>query len=75
VYRTRSGAGAVVEEGRDPRDYDVEHYARVLRGHFASKLARAFSPGDFEAVFAAPDQMSLFTPPVEGIQTVLNPCE
>jgi len=62
VYRTRSGGGAVVEEGEDTagRDYDVNHYARVLRGTFAVRLGRAFTDADYAAVFADPEQMSLF---------------
>src|SRR6202035_3816966 len=83
VYRTKSGAGGVIEESedhadagvgpmdRERRDYDVNHYARLLRETFAVRLARAFTPADYEAVFADPDQMSLFAPPVATIQTVL----
>jgi hypothetical protein len=56
----------------DKRDYDIDHYARVLRGTFAARLETAFSPADFEAVFADPNQLSLFMPPVETIVTVLN---
>jgi DNA polymerase I len=72
VYRTKSGAGAVVDEDRDPRDYDVEHYARVLLDTFASRLARAFTPDDFARVFADPDQLTLFGAPVGEIRTVLT---
>jgi DNA polymerase elongation subunit (family B) len=78
VYRTKSGAGGVIEESEDEavviedrRDYDVDHYARVLRETFAVRLARAFTPTDYEAVFADPDQLSLFTPPLATIRTVL----
>jgi DNA polymerase elongation subunit (family B) len=73
VYRTRSGAGGVIVDDHAPRDYDVEHYARILRDLFASRLARAFAPDDYAAVFADPDQLSLFASPVEGIRTVLTP--
>jgi DNA polymerase elongation subunit (family B) len=73
VYRTRPGGGGVVdEEGEDRRDYDVEHYARVLRESFAVRLARAFTAEDYAAVFAEPGQMRLFAPAVEGIRTVLR---
>ena len=64
VYRTETGYGGLVadpdDEGgaaptrADPRDYDVEHYVRVLRDTFAARLARAFTPDDFAAVFADP---------------------
>jgi DNA polymerase elongation subunit (family B) len=83
VYRTRSGTGGVIEESEDEavaqgdsanrRDYDADHYARVLRETFAARLERAFTPADYEALFADPDQMSLFTPPVAAIRTVLVP--
>jgi DNA polymerase, archaea type len=44
----------------DPRDYDVEHYARQLQTSFASRLARGLAPEDFEAIVADPDRPSLF---------------
>ncbi|MBV9773987.1 MAG: ribonuclease H-like domain-containing protein [Gemmatimonadetes bacterium] len=79
IYRTRSGAGATVasdgdEEagGADPRDYDVEHYARVLRGTFAARLARALAPADFAVLFADPDQLSLFAPSPAAMRPVLH---
>jgi DNA polymerase elongation subunit (family B) len=80
VYRKKSGAAGLIEESEDPqiggreqaRDYDIDHYARVLRETFASRLACAFSPGDYDCVFADPDQMSLFAPPVARIRTGLH---
>ncbi len=80
VYRTQRGAGRTIAEpdadeapgDRDPRDYDVDHYVRVLRDQFASRLARALTPGDFAAVFADPDQLSLFTPSLADMQPVLT---
>jgi DNA polymerase elongation subunit (family B) len=79
VYRTQSGAGAVVPSpddapagAADPRDYDVEHYARVLRGNFAARLARALTPADFAALFADPDQLSLFAPSTATMRPVLD---
>jgi len=79
VYRTRTGGGGVIEESEDgvpqenggPRDYDVAYYERLLRQNFAVRLARAFTPQDYEAVFADPDQLTLFAPPIEEIRTVL----
>ena len=44
----------------DPRDYDVEHYARQLRTSFASRLARGLTPEDLEAIVADPDRPALF---------------
>ena len=74
VYRTRTGSGVVTEgAGQEgPRDYDVEHYSRLLRDTFAARLARAFSPGDLTIVFADPDQFSLFTPDIDSVRTVLT---
>jgi DNA polymerase I len=81
VYRTQTGAGGVVAspddegdgaESSDPRDYDVEHYARVLRGNFAARLARALAPADFAAIFADPRQLSLFAPSTATMRPVLD---
>jgi DNA polymerase elongation subunit (family B) len=79
VYRTQGGGAAVVPSADDapsaaddPRDYDVEHYARVLRASFAVRLARALAPDDFETVFASPDQLSLFAPPTGAMRPVLD---
>ncbi len=66
---------SVVSEHADDRDYDVAHYSRVLRETFAARLARAFTPADYEALFANPEQMSLFAPPVGSIRPILTPAE
>ncbi len=80
VYRTRGGGSGVVGDPdddevaaptADARDYDVDHYVRVLRDNFATRLQRAFSPDDFAAVFADPDQLQLFAPSIAGIRAVL----
>lgn len=79
VYRTKTGAPSVVSTDDDPlgradsRDYDVDHYVRVLRDNFAVRLARAFASEDFAALFADPDQPSLFEPELETIRPVLVP--
>jgi len=56
----------------DARDYDVDYYVRLLRTTYAERLARAFTPEDFGQVFADPDQLSLFAPPMESIRPVLT---
>jgi len=75
IYRTRHGGSGVASEDlaadEDSRDYDVEHYVRNLRETFAVRLARAFTPDDFAAVFADPDQLSLFSPSLSTVRTVL----
>ena len=77
----RSGGCGLLEEsedgpvgmtGTEERDYDAGHYARQLRQTFAVRLACAFTPDDYEAVFADPDQMSLFMPALATIRTVLE---
>ena len=59
-------------ETTEPRDYDVEHYVRLLRETFAARLARAFTPADFDAVFADPDQLSLLPPSFETMRPILT---
>jgi DNA polymerase elongation subunit (family B) len=81
VYRTPGGAGRVIEESDedergagdpDPRDYDIEHYARLLGDTFASRLERAFVPEDYAAVFGDPDRPSLFAPHLSTVRPVLT---
>lgn len=62
VYRGIGGEGREApEEGEeDPRNYDVEHYVRVLRDNYASRLAKALAEEDFAEVFADVDQLRLF---------------
>jgi DNA polymerase elongation subunit (family B) len=81
VYRKRNGTFGLLEESEDvvvtmtniaERDYDGDHYARQLRQTFASRLACAFAPADYETVFADPNQMSLFIPAIATIRTVLE---
>jgi DNA polymerase I len=54
------------------RDYDVEHYERLLRTQFAARLVRAFEPDHYAAVFADPDQLTLFTIPLDTIRPILT---
>ena len=81
VYRVQGNTGGVVDTfdsepvgkaADDRRDYDVEHYARVLRRTYASRLSRAFTPIDFDTVFADPLQLHLFASPVDRIHSVLD---
>jgi DNA polymerase I len=80
VYRTIGNGANVVADlddetiavgHGDPRDYDIEHYVRLLRDTYASRLARAFSPDDFATLFDDPDQLSLFGKPLAEIRPVL----
>lgn len=82
VYRTSRGIGAVSADPDDaddaddllaaPRDYDVDHYVRVLRDNFATRLVRALEPEVYAAVFADPDQLSLFAPDLCAAHPVLS---
>ncbi len=65
LEKSEDGAGSNADE----RDYDIDHYARQLRQTIASRLACAFAPADYEAVFADPDQMSLFMPTIGTVRT------
>ncbi len=62
----------IAQSVSDPRDYDVDHYVRVLRDTFAARLARAFTPDDFATVFADPDQLQLFATSLATIRPVLT---
>jgi DNA polymerase elongation subunit (family B) len=78
VYRSRTGFGLIDESedeatsNKDPRDYDVDHYTRLLRETFAIRLARAFTAADFDSVFGNVDQLSLFAVPVDSIRPILT---
>ena len=81
VYRTRKGEGGIVAHSsdgvvrpdeHDRRDYDVEHYVRLLRDTYAARLARAFRMEDFDDVFADADQHLLFASSIGSIQPVLT---
>jgi DNA polymerase elongation subunit (family B) len=78
VYRRKAGEAGVYDpeetwtDATDPRDYDVEYYVRQLRETFAARLARALKPADFDAVFADPDQVSLFPPDFEAMRPILT---
>jgi DNA polymerase elongation subunit (family B) len=73
VYRVAGGrAGLVARNEDDPRDYDVDVYLRVLRDTFAARLATAFTPDVYAAVFADPEQPSLFEAELSKAQPMLT---
>lgn len=53
-------------------DYDVDYYVKSLRTTFAARLATGLSPEHFAAVFADPDQLSLFGPTLAGAEPILT---
>jgi DNA polymerase elongation subunit (family B) len=78
VYRKSNGEGGIVDPDEtesdtpEARDYDVEHYVRLLRETFAARLARALRPDDFAAVFEDPDQFSLLPPSFGTMRPILT---
>ncbi|MBX6332217.1 MAG: ribonuclease H-like domain-containing protein [Gemmatimonadaceae bacterium] len=82
VYRKQNGEAGLIGSTTapsdddaatsDPRDYDVDYYARLLRATYAQRLARAFAPADFAVVFADADQLALFATPLDTIRPVLT---
>ena len=66
-------AGGDAGDAGDPRDYDVEHYLRVLRDTYAARFVRALSPEDFTAIFADPEQPSLFAHSLRDARPILTP--
>ncbi|MDQ6659773.1 MAG: DNA polymerase, partial [Chloroflexota bacterium] len=57
------------------RDYDVEHYLRVLLTSYASRLRAAFTPEDFEQIFRPDGQLSLFERQLEDMQLCWIRCQ
>ena len=65
-------ADALSAAAVDVRDYDVEHYARQLQSGFATRLARALTAEDYEAIVADPDRPSLFARSLTGGRPILT---
>jgi DNA polymerase, archaea type len=84
VYRTASGEAGLLSDVdldddmaggdaiRDPRDYDVAYYTRLLRETFAARLARALTAEAFASLFADPDRPSLFDVPAASLRPILT---
>jgi DNA polymerase, archaea type len=49
----------------DRRDYDSEHYIRVLRDSYAERLRVVFEAEDFSQLFRLDGQQGLFDRPIE----------
>jgi len=58
------------DDKKDRRDYDVEHYLRVLVTSYASRLRKAYAAEDFEQLFRIDEQLGLFDRPLEHIQPI-----
>ncbi len=61
-------ASSLREEVANRRDYDVDHYLRVLITSYAARLRKAFTPDDFTQLFREEEQPGLFDAPIEDIQ-------
>lgn len=60
---------------KDRRDYDVEHYLRVLVTSYASRLRKAYTAEDFAQLFRSDEQLSLFDSPIEHIAPIWIRCQ
>jgi DNA polymerase elongation subunit (family B) len=70
-YRARTGASLLLPEddAKDPRDYDVDHYESVLLRSYASRVACAYRPEDWERLFRTGGQGGLFDVPLGEVRT------
>jgi DNA polymerase, archaea type len=66
IYRAMGGVWRLLENSSS-RDYDIEHYVRLLRASYAERLRKAFKGGDFEQLFRHDEQPGLFDGPLEAI--------
>jgi hypothetical protein len=60
---------------KNRRDYDVQHYLRVLVTSYASRLRKAYSAEDFGQLFRMDEQLGLFDRPVEHIHPIWIRCQ
>ncbi len=81
VYRATGGRARVLVEDddvtasaadRDPRDYDVELYVRLLRESFAVRLVRGVAREHYESIVADPERPMLFAASLVGAKPVLT---
>ena len=57
-FQARDRRKKLLEEYAD--DYDAEYYVKRLRTTYAQRLAKGFTPEDFEAIFQADQSLDLF---------------
>jgi DNA polymerase elongation subunit (family B) len=70
-YRAVGGRYALLpDDAADDarRDYDAEHYVRVLVENYAGRLHKAFAPADFAQLMRLDAQLGLFEGEVGAIQ-------
>jgi DNA polymerase, archaea type len=61
-------SSSVAGANEDRRDYDVEHYVRVLLTSYAERLRVAFNPDDFDQLFRLGGQAGLFDREIDEMQ-------
>jgi DNA polymerase, archaea type len=72
-YYRSAGGGFVWLPDDDPgerRDYDSEHYVRILVEHYAVRLRKAFRPADFAQIFRQEPQLSLFDQDLTTVEPI-----
>jgi DNA polymerase elongation subunit (family B) len=68
-YRAQGDRFALLADGEGaPRDYDAEHYVRVLVENYAGRLHKAFAPDDFAQIFRLDAQLGLFDRDLAGVE-------
>jgi DNA polymerase elongation subunit (family B) len=65
----------LANEIKNRRDYDVDHYIRVLVTSYASRLRKAYAGEDFEQLFRIDEQLGLFDRAIEDIQPLWIRCQ
>jgi DNA polymerase elongation subunit (family B) len=63
------------DDVKNRRDYDVDHYLRVLVTSYASRLRKAYAAVDFEQLFRTDEQLGLFDQPLENIHPIWIRCQ
>lgn len=63
-----------LSDAKNTRDYDIEHYLRVLVTSYASRLRKAYAYADFEQLFRIEEQLGLFDRPIEHIEPLWIRC-
>jgi DNA polymerase, archaea type len=71
-YRAAGGGFVWLPDGEEgaARDYDAEHYVRVLLDHYAERLRKAFRPADFAQIFRLEPQLGLFDQDLAQVEPI-----
>ncbi len=71
-YRAVGGGFVWLPDGEEgaTRDYDTEHYVRMLLENYAGRLRKAFRPADFDQIFRLDHQIGLFDQDLARIEPI-----